>query len=1047
FPNPSRWAKAYELIHCVEGLAELYRATGKADYLRAAENVAADLIANERTISGNISLGDRLNHAPLNPEAYSEVCDAVYYARLCAQLLQLTGKVVYANELERTFYNSLCAAANADGDWVAGHLSLKAAHVTAPMHCLLNHQHCCVANAPRGLLQAAEHAVMTGKDGATFNLYLPGDFALALPGGDKLKLAVQTDYPATGSIHITVNPATAKTFSVSLRIPDWSAKTTVKVNGQPLPGVKANSYFPIRREWKAGDRIELNLDLRGRVTKFPDAAQSFVAVERGPLVLARDSLLRNDAVNSAVALAADKDGFIPLQPARAPKGFWLTFTAPLVGGGSIPMCDYASVGEIYKRQITNLFSSPARPGLPSAPPKPGVVADSAEDFRVWLPTVKQNAAIQEWNFDQSGDLQGWQANAHLKNVAVTNGALVARADGSDPILELKPLLDLPAAADQVVEIRLKSDRSGEAEWFWSNTAAGKYGGFSGEKSTRFNVLGDGQWHTYRLLPCWHAEGRIVRLRLDVFDGARFELDFIRIVQLAMSPAATGADFDFSRGAQGWQWLDTVVEKTSAPWPGGKFRSTSAGELLSPPLKFDAEENNWVSVRMAVDQGRYGTIFFATKKSSRLHQYNFPIQADGREHTYNLDLLAVPDWRGEIVLLGLRPGEAATPADVRWLKAGDAPQGPAQLTVRAFGLENALPRAGAPLTLAAFIANNGGKPATNLQPQLTLPTGVKILSATNTTSLADGSGTKWTWSLRAEKPLTGEAKLTVTAANVEKVSARAPLKITAKLPVAQNGYVPEPQPVRGPFEVGVYYFPGWNTTARWQPLESYLERRPVLGCYREGDSEVADWHIKWAVEHGITFFAYDWYWSQGTRSLDHALHDGYFKARYRSLLKFCLLWANHNPPNTSSLADCLAVTRYWIENYFRRPEHLTVDGKLAVIIFAPSRLAEDLGHAGVKPVLEAMRAECRAAGLPGLHLIACVSDAASALAAAEQGYDAVTSYNWVHLGMTDDSNYAPYENLLGGYHTNWLDILRQSSAPLSPLPICGGWDARPWHGEN
>ena len=87
--------------------------------------------------------------------------------------------------------------------------------------------------------------------------------------------------------------------------------------------------------------------------------------------------------------------------------------------------------------------------------------------------------------------------------------------------------------------------------------------------------------------------------------------------------------------------------------------------------------------------------------------------------------------------------------------------------------------------------------------------------------------------------------------------------------------------------------------------------------------MADWHIKWAVEHGITFFVYDWYWSQGARQLEHALHDGYFKARYRHLLKFCLLWANHNPPRTSSHEDCLAVTRYWIENYFRRPEHLQV----------------------------------------------------------------------------------------------------------------------------
>lgn len=130
--------------------------------------------------------------------------------------------------------------------------------------------------------------------------------------------------------------------------------------------------------------------------------------------------------------------------------------------------------------------------------------------------------ICEWNFDRAGDLQGWQPNGHVTNVVVTNGSLNFRAVGSDPILELKPLLDFAASAFQVVEVRFKADRDGTAEFFWSNTSTGRFGGFSQEKSTRFNVTGDDQWHIYRLLPCWQTEGRIVRLRFDVYDGAKFE---------------------------------------------------------------------------------------------------------------------------------------------------------------------------------------------------------------------------------------------------------------------------------------------------------------------------------------------------------------------------------------------------------------------------------------------------------------------------------------------------------------------------------------------
>ena len=209
--------------------------------------------------------------------------------------------------------------------------------------------------------------------------------------------------------------------------------------------------------------------------------------------------------------------------------------------------------------------------------------------------------------------------------------------------------------------------------------------------------------------------------------------------------------------------------------------------------------------------------------------------------------------------------------------------------------------------------------------------------------------------------------------------------------------------------------------------------PCWAGTARADPELADWQIKWAVEHGITFFAYDWYWSQGSRQLEHGLHDGYFKARYRHLLKFCLLWANHNAPGTSSRDDCLAVTRYWIENYFRRPEHLTVAGKPAVIIFSPQRLTEDLGSAGVKAAFEAMRAECRQAGLKGLHLIACVGDAGGAAAGAAEGYDAVTAYNWPGLGMPGRRHAAPFEMLVRAIAASGSTSSTSRRSPCRPCP--------------
>ena len=658
----------------------------------------------------------------------------------------------------------------------------------------------------------------------------------------------------------------------------------------------------------------------------------------------------------------------------------------------------------------------------------------------------------EWNFNRDGDLEGWQAGGHLKDVKVAGGLLSFRTEGSDPILELRPLMDVKASPWQVIEIRMKADRDGGAEWFWSNTTQTQYGGFSPGKQTPFNVVGDNQWRTYRIFPFWHAEGKIIRLRFDPYDGAKFEIDFIRIVELPMPPVVTTSVVNLNA----WQPIGGVRAGRDAP-PLQISMETADGFMLAPPLQVNAEENTFVSLRMSVDKGSHATLFFASDKAHGLHSHSFPVVADGKEHTYNLDLLSASDWRGLVVALGLRPSDAVgAKANLHWLKVSHEPQGAPQLKVVSFALEDAMPRAGVPATLTVIITNTGGEVAKNVRAELTLPLGVRLVEESLPTSPVKTVAYSEEAVLRLKiiatesdakaSAATTEATLRLTADNAEPVTTRTRLTFTPRLNVPKSNYVPEPKPVRGKYEVGIYYFPGWKGWSEWFPISHFPERKPVLGWYREGDPEVADWHIKWAVEHGITFFAYDWYWSQGARHLEHGLHDGYFKAKYRHLLKFCLLWANHNAKGTSSLEDCIAVTRYWIENYFRRPEHLTIDGKPVVIIFSTHRLTEDLGSAKVKEAFEAMRAECRKAGLKGLYLIACVGSAGQARHVAEEGYDAVTAYNWPGLNMKSSGKWASFDDLIVGYKRNWEHIMEQSPIPMM-LPVCGGWDSRPWHGDN
>ena len=255
----------------------------------------------------------------------------------------------------------------------------------------------------------------------------------------------------------------------------------------------------------------------------------------------------------------------------------------------------------------------------------------------------------------------------------------------------------------------------------------------------------------------------------------------------------------------------------------------------------------------------------------------------------------------------------------------------------------------------------------------------------------------------------------------------------------------------PYQIGAYYFPGWYDYARWKVLDEYPERVPLLGYYREGDPSVMDWQIKWALEHGISFFVFDWYWERGRRKLEHALHEGYLRSRFRSLLKFCLLWANHNRPGSSSEDDLLAVVDYWIDQYFWRPEYFAIDGRPVVIVFSSGRLRQDLGSDGVKRAFDKARARARARGIPGIYLVAVTGPSELPLAELLQrqrneGYDATTGYNYPRAGMDPSALRADYDSMIYGYWAIWTRIAEIGIIDYFPVTE-PGWDSRPWHGRK
>jgi hypothetical protein len=82
-----------------------------------------------------------------------------------------------------------------------------------------------------------------------------------------------------------LDPSAETEFPLRLRIPSWCRAAKVAVNDQPVAeAAQPGSFLVLKRRWKAGDHVALELPVSWRLVKGRQAQADRVAVMRGPLV-------------------------------------------------------------------------------------------------------------------------------------------------------------------------------------------------------------------------------------------------------------------------------------------------------------------------------------------------------------------------------------------------------------------------------------------------------------------------------------------------------------------------------------------------------------------------------------------------------------------------------------------------------------------------------------------------------------------------------------------------------------------------------------------
>ena len=292
---------AVRAMYACCGATDYYLETGDTNYWRTLNTLWEDLSAHQLYVTGGVGAreaGEAFGDAyelP-NARAYGESCAAIGNMMWNWRMLAASGEARFTDVIERALYNGINSGMSLDGKTycyrnpLAFDPSVNSSDRHDPEGNIRNPWYdttCCPPNLERTFASLSGYFYSSSSEGVYVHLYDNSEMNWHLQNGNRLHIQQKTDYPWSGEVRITVSPVAPSEFALFVRIPGWSEKTAVKVNGKPINGARPGEYLPIRRRWATGDTVELSFDMTTRLLKANPAVtedRGRVAFQRGPIV-------------------------------------------------------------------------------------------------------------------------------------------------------------------------------------------------------------------------------------------------------------------------------------------------------------------------------------------------------------------------------------------------------------------------------------------------------------------------------------------------------------------------------------------------------------------------------------------------------------------------------------------------------------------------------------------------------------------------------------------------------------------------------------------
>jgi DUF1680 family protein len=319
---------AYSHVNAFSSAMQAYITLGSEKHLRAARN-GFDMIVNTQSFAtggwgpneafGEPGTGQLGSSLTTTHASFETPCGAYGHFKITRYLLRVTKDSRYGDSMERVLYNTILGAWPIQADGTSFYYSDYA--VAGKKVWYGQKWPCCSGTFPQ---LAADYHISTylrSADGVYVNLFTPSRVQWKTETA-KLGLMQETKYPFDNKVSIAVSASQPTEYTMYVRIPDWARSNPVlSVNGKRVSeSVDAGTFASIRRTWKDGDRVELELPMPLRLESVDANHPDIMALVQGPLVLmaigesqptfARNTLLQAKATNNANGdwLANSTDG-------------------------------------------------------------------------------------------------------------------------------------------------------------------------------------------------------------------------------------------------------------------------------------------------------------------------------------------------------------------------------------------------------------------------------------------------------------------------------------------------------------------------------------------------------------------------------------------------------------------------------------------------------------------------------------------------------------------------------------------------------------------